>query len=140
MPRVTRKPTRSSAERADTQARRLVNPRTRRAERRDLGYRARSPWKAASSEEPIEFEGIRERFLPECGCAHPGPASAPQVRVAAVAAMLRAGVDPGRLDEIIWRQSDDLWVRALDSARGLRAVAADRTGVPSWLCEHFLNP
>jgi hypothetical protein len=29
--------------------------------------------------------------------------------------MIRAGVDPGLLDEVIWWDSDDLWLWALDA-------------------------
>jgi hypothetical protein len=45
------------------------------------------------------------------------------------AAMIRAGVDPGLLDEIIWWQSDDLWVWALDGLAVYVRVAADRAGL-----------
>ena len=41
--------------------------------------------------------------------------------------MVRAGVHPGLLDEIIWWQSDDFWVWALDAlavcTRGSRPTA-----------------
>ena len=50
--------------------------------------------------------------------------------------MIRAGVDPGLLDEIIWWQRDDLWVWALDALAVYARVAADRTGVEiAEICE-----
>jgi hypothetical protein len=48
--------------------------------------------------------------------------------------MIRAGVDPGLLDEIIWWQSDDLWVRALDALAVYVRVAADRAGLSVGKC------
>jgi hypothetical protein len=54
--------------------------------------------------------------------------------------MMRAGVDPGLLDEINWWRSHDLWVWALDALAVYARVEPDRTAVPSSLCEHFLNP
>ena len=81
----------------------------------------------ASREEPIEFEGIRERFLPECA-AHTQAQHQHSKFALRAAAMIRAGVDPGLLDEIIWWQSDDLWVWALDATRGRTASSATRGG------------
>jgi hypothetical protein len=43
--------------------------------------------------------------------------------------MVRAGVDPGLLDEVIWWRSDDLWVWALEALVVYVRVAADRTGL-----------
>ena len=80
----------------------------------------------ASREEPIEFEGIRERFLPEC-TAHTKVQHQHSKYALRAAAMIRAGVDPALLDEVIWWQSDDLWVWALDAVAVYVHVAADRT-------------
>ena len=44
--------------------------------------------------------------------------------------MIRAGFDPGLLDEVIWWQTDDAWVWALDALAVYVRVAADRTGLP----------
>ena len=82
----------------------------------------------ASKEEPIEFEGIRERYLPEC-TAHTKAQHQHSKYALRAAAMVRAGVDPGLLDEIIWWQSDDFWVWALDALAVYARVAADRTGL-----------
>jgi hypothetical protein len=84
---------------------------------------------APSREEPIEFEGIRERYLPEC-TAHTKAQDQHSKYALRAAAMIRAGVDPGLLDEVIWWQSDDLWVWALDALVVYSRVAAERTGVP----------
>jgi hypothetical protein len=83
----------------------------------------------ASREQPIEFEGIREQYLPEC-TAHTKAQHQHSQYALRAAAMIRAGVDPGLLDEVIWWQSDDLWVWALDALVVYSRVAAERTGVP----------
>jgi hypothetical protein len=91
----------------------------------------------ASREEPIEFEGIRERFLPECS-AHTKVQHQHSKYALRAAAMIRAGVDSGLLDEITWWQSDDLWVWALDALAVYVRVAADRTGVEvGEICERL---
>jgi hypothetical protein len=63
----------------------------------------------ASREQPIEFEGIRERYLPEC-TAHTKVQHQHSKYALRAAAMIRAGVDPGLLDEVVWWQGDDLGV------------------------------
>ena len=83
----------------------------------------------ASREEPIEFEGIRERYLPEC-TAHTQAQHQHSKYALRAAAMIRAGVDPGLLDEVVWWRTDDLWVWALDALAVYARVAADRTGLP----------
>jgi hypothetical protein len=91
----------------------------------------------ASRQEPIEFEGIRERHLPEC-TAHTKVQHQHSKYALRAAAMIRAGVDPGLLDEIIWWQSDDLWVWALDALAVYVYAAADRTGLAvSAVCERL---
>jgi hypothetical protein len=92
---------------------------------------------AASREQPIEFEEIRERYLPEC-TAHTKAQHQHSKYALRAAAMIRAGVDPGLLDEVIWWQSDDLWVWALDALAIYVRVAADRTGLPTAsICERL---
>jgi hypothetical protein len=83
----------------------------------------------ASRQEPIEFDDIRERYLPEC-TAHTKAQHQHSKYALRAAAMIRGGVDPGLLDEIIWWQSDDLWMWALDALVVYVRVAAERTGVP----------
>ena len=91
----------------------------------------------ASRENPMEFEGIRERYLPEC-TAHTKVQHQHSKYALRAAAMIRAGVDPGLLDEVIWWQTDDLWVWALDALAAYVRAAADRTGVPvDVVCERL---
>ena len=91
----------------------------------------------ASRQEPIEFEGIRENYLPEC-TAHTKVQHQHSKYALRAAAMVRAGVDPGLLDEIIWWQSDDLWVWALDALAVYVRAAADRRGLAvSDVCERL---
>jgi hypothetical protein len=91
----------------------------------------------ASRGHPIEFESIRERYLPEC-TAHTKVQHEHSKFALRAAAMVRAGVDPGLLDEVIWWQSDDLWVWALDALAVYVRVAADRTGLPTAdICERL---
>ena len=82
----------------------------------------------ASRESSIEFEGIRDRHLPEC-TAHTNAQHQHSKYALRAAAMIRAGVDPGLLDEVIWWQSDDLWMWALDALAVYVRTAAHRTGV-----------
>src|SRR6185369_16961103 len=54
------------------------------------------------------------------------------------AAMIRAGVDPGLLDEVVWWASDHFWFWALDALIVYARVAAERMGVPvSHVCEQL---
>jgi hypothetical protein len=57
---------------------------------------------------------MRARYLPEC-TAHTKVQHQHSKYALRSAAMIRAGVDPGLLDEGIWWQSDDLWVWALNA-------------------------
>ena len=82
----------------------------------------------ASRAEPIEFEGIRERYLPECA-AHTKEQHYKSEFAIRAAAMIRAGVDPGLLDEAGWWKADDLRMWAADALVIYVRVAADRTGV-----------
>jgi hypothetical protein len=61
----------------------------------------------ATRQSPIEFEGIRERYLPEAA-AHTKAQHDKSKYALRAAAMLRGGVDPGLLDEVQWWRSDDL--------------------------------
>jgi hypothetical protein len=81
----------------------------------------------ASRDRPIEFGGIRERYLPEC-TAHTKAQHHKSKYALRAAAMVRAGVDPGLLDEIVWWRTDDLWSWALDALVVYVRVAAERTG------------
>jgi hypothetical protein len=89
----------------------------------------------ASRERPIAFEKIRERHLPEC-TARTKAQHHKSIYALRAAAMVRAGVDPGLLDEVSWWRTDDLWLWALDALVVYLRVAAERTGEPiSVVCE-----
>jgi hypothetical protein len=79
----------------------------------------------ASREEPIEFAGIRKRHLPE-GVAHTKAQHYKSEYALRAAAMVRAGVDPGLLDEVVWWQTDDLWYWSLEALVAYVRAAADR--------------
>jgi hypothetical protein len=68
----------------------------------------------ASRHERIEFAGIRERYLPEC-TAHTKEQHYKSEFAIRAAVMIRAGVDPGILDEVSWWRIDDLWIWAADA-------------------------
>ena len=93
----------------------------------------------ASRERPIEFEKIRERHLPEC-TAHTKAQHHKSIYALRTAAMIRAGVDPGLLDEVSWWRTDDLWFWALDALVVYLRVAAERTGEPiNVVCERVTS-
>lgn len=73
----------------------------------------------AAREDPIQFENIRERYLPESSATTKAQHHKSKFALSAVA-MIRAGVDPGLLDEVAWWRSDDLWW-GVAGAHGLRA-------------------
>jgi hypothetical protein len=83
-------------------------------------------------EQPLEFEGIRKRHLPE-DRAHTKAQHNKAEYALRAAAMIRGGVDPGLLDEVIWWRTDDLWFWALEALVVYVRAAAERTGesVPS---------
>jgi hypothetical protein len=94
-------------------------------------------YSGASRAAPIEFEKIRERYLPECGARTKAQHHKSEFALRA-AAMLRGGVDPGLLDEVMWWQSDDLWVWAFDALIVYVRVAAERrTDSVAQVCEHL---
>ena len=81
----------------------------------------------ASREQPLEFEGIRKRFLPEDRADTPAQHRKVEYALRA-AAMVRAGVDPALLEEISWWRTDDLWFWALEALVAYVRAAADRAG------------
>jgi len=83
----------------------------------------------ASRESPLEFEGIRERYLPEA-VAHTKAQHQKSKFALRAAAMIHGGVDPGLLDEVQWWRTDDLWSWSLDALAVYVRAAADRTGQP----------
>ena len=81
----------------------------------------------ASRQRPIEFEGIRERYLPDAIAQTKAEHHKSKFALRA-AAMLHGGVDPGLLDEVQWWRTDDLWYWSLEALAAYVRAAADRTG------------
>jgi hypothetical protein len=61
---------------------------------------------------PLEYEGIRERYLPEYEFRGRSDHRKSHYSLGG-AAMVRAGLQPDLLGEVIWWSSDDLWIFAL---------------------------
>jgi hypothetical protein len=80
----------------------------------------------ASREPPLEFEGIRQRHLPE-DRAHTKAQHHKAEYALRAAAMVRAGVDPGVLDEMSWWRTDDLWFWSLQALVTYVRAAAERS-------------
>lgn len=78
----------------------------------------------ASRQRPIEFEGIRERHLPD-GIAQTKAEHHKSMFALRAAAMLHGGVDPGLLDEVQWWRTDDLWYWSLEALAAYVRAAAD---------------
>jgi hypothetical protein len=85
-------------------------------------------WCGASRADPLNLEGIRERFLPEC--TFRGRQSKKLQYAILVAAALRGGTNPDLLDEVAWWQTDDFWQYALFATVAYLRAAASRAGVP----------
>ncbi|MGH9229170.1 MAG: hypothetical protein ACRD07_10690 [Acidimicrobiales bacterium] len=83
----------------------------------------------ASREQPLEFDGIRKRHLPE-DRAHTRAQHHKAEYALRAAAMVRAGVDPGLLDEVSWWRTDDLWFWALEALLIYVRTAAEHSGEP----------
>jgi hypothetical protein len=81
----------------------------------------------ATRDRPLEFEGIRKRHLPE-DRAHTKAQHHKAEYALRAAAMVRAGVDPGLLDEVSWWRTDDLWFWALEALVTYIRAAAERSG------------
>lgn len=88
----------------------------------------------ASRGEPVEYAGIRDRYLPEIGFR--GRAQHQRSHYALrAAAMIRAGLAPDLLDEVSWWATNDLWVWSLYALIIYTRIAAERTGHSlSWVC------
>jgi hypothetical protein len=78
---------------------------------------------------PLDYEGIRERYLPECEFRGRSDHRKSHYALGA-AAMLRAGVQPDLLGEVIWWSSDDLWIFAFYALVIYARGAAERRGEP----------
>jgi hypothetical protein len=85
-------------------------------------------WCGASRADPLDLEGIRERFLPEC--TFRGRQNKKLQYTVLVGAALHGGTDPDLLDEVAWWQTDDFWQYALLTTVAYLRAAASRAGVP----------
>jgi hypothetical protein len=81
----------------------------------------------ASREQPLAYEGIRDRFLPECEFRGRDNRKL-QYALLAVGA-LRGGIELDLLDEVIWWQTDDFWYYALCACVAWTRAATDRAGL-----------
>jgi hypothetical protein len=75
---------------------------------------------------PLEYEGIRERYLPECEFRGRADHRGSHYALSA-AAMIHAGVQPDLLGELEWWANDDFWVFAYLALLAYVRAAADRT-------------
>jgi hypothetical protein len=85
-------------------------------------------WCGASRTDPLDLEGIRERFLPECRFRARQNRKLQYAVLAAAA--LHGGTEPDLLDEVVWWQTDDFWEFALFASAAYIRAAASRAGVP----------
>ena len=83
----------------------------------------------ASSAEPFQYEGMRDRYLPEY--AFRGKPQQHKSHYAlSAAAMIRAGVYPDLLDEAYGWGIDDMWEYGFYALLVYARAAAERTGRP----------
>ena len=86
---------------------------------------------------PIEYEGIRERYLPECEFRGKAEHHKSHYALGAVA-MIRAGVDPDLLGEVSCWNTDDFWMYAFYALVVYLRIAVERTGEPiAALCDRI---
>jgi hypothetical protein len=81
----------------------------------------------ATRADPIDYEDIRERYLPEAKFRGRNEHHRSHYALGA-AAMIRAGLQPDLLGEIQWWGTDDLWEYALYALVIYVRVAAERSG------------
>jgi hypothetical protein len=81
----------------------------------------------ATTADPIDFEKIRERFLPEHHFSGKNQHYKSKYAISA-AAMIHGGVYPDLLDDAAWWQTDDLWVYSFYALLIFIRAAAHRTG------------
>ena len=85
-------------------------------------------WCGASRADPLPLEGLRERFLPECGFR--GRQNAKLQYAVLASAAIHGGTEPDLLDEVAWWQTDDFWQYALYAAVAFIRAAASHASVP----------
>jgi hypothetical protein len=81
----------------------------------------------ATRGEPIDYEDIREQYLPEATFRGRNEHHRSHYALGA-AGMIRAGVQPDLLGEIQWWGTDDLWEYALYALVVYVRIAAERSG------------
>jgi hypothetical protein len=82
-----------------------------------------------SRDQPVDNEGIRERYLPEHQFRGRTEHDRSHYALRAVA-MIRSGVTPDLLDEVGWWDTNGLWVWSLYALLIYVRVAAERAGDP----------
>lgn len=75
---------------------------------------------------PLPYEGLRERYLPECEFR--GRENRKIQFAILTSAAVRGGLEPDLLDEVVWWRNDDYWRYALYAAVALIRSAAERQG------------
>ena len=80
-----------------------------------------------SLSDPMQYEGLRDRHLPEYDFHGKSPQHKSHYALMA-AAMMRAGVYPDLLDEAYWWGIEDMWEYAFYALVLYARVAAERTG------------
>jgi hypothetical protein len=80
-----------------------------------------------SRDNPVAYEGIRERFLPEIEF-HGRVEHHKSHYALQAAAMIHGGVEPDLLGEVTWWNRDDLWLRSRYALVIYLRVAAERMG------------
>ena len=83
-----------------------------------------------SRDQPVGYEGIRERYLPERQFRGRTEHHRSHYALRAVA-MIRSGITPDVLEEVSWWDTNDLWVWSLYALLIYVRVAAERTGEPA---------
>lgn len=83
----------------------------------------------ATTADPIDFEKIRERFLPEHRFSGKNQHYKSRYAISA-AAMIHGGIYPDLLDGAAWWRTDDLWVYSFFALLIFIRAAAERTGRP----------
>jgi hypothetical protein len=93
----------------------------------------------ASRAQPLDYSGIRERWLPEIEFRGKLDHHRSHYALRAVA-MIRAGVSPDLLDEVSWWHNDNLWLWSLYALVIYVRVAAERTGEnAATVCRHLAD-
>lgn len=84
-----------------------------------------------SRKEPLETEGLFEKFLPECSFRGRSQNERRHYALRA-AAMMHGGVHPDLLDDTYWwGDIEDLWEYALYALVIMARVSAERLGLPT---------